>query len=109
MTEHVGAQLDPARPRGTEPRGVTSQLGGGIRADGRHGSRLLRTPGGTRAPSLTAGNPAPEPLGNRDRDSVGTGSTWGAVGSGSQAEQAAGRVCFSAGGGGGSWVVRQGA
>ena len=96
----------PSPAEGDRARGVTSQLRGGIRADRQRG-RLLRTPGGTRTPSLTAGNPAPEPLGDRDRDSVGTGSARGAAGSGSQAEQAAGRVCCSVGGF--SWVIRQGA
>lgn len=114
-TEHVRTVSDrvcrgmtrPTVAKGDRAWGVTSQMRGHIRADRQRRGRWLLTPGGTRTPSLTVGNPPPEPLGNRDRDSVGTGSARGATGSSSQAEQAAGRVCFSAGGF--SWVIRQGA
>lgn len=112
--EHVRTVSDRARRGTTRPtaaegdraRGVTSPQGGGTRADGQRSGRLLLSPGGTRAPSLVAGNPAPEPSGNRDGDSVGTGSARGAVGSSSQGEQELG-ACASLLGG--SWVIRQGA
>ena len=82
---------DPTPAEGHGARAVTSQLSGGTRAAGRRGL----SPGGTRTLSLPAGNPAPAPWGHRD--SAGLSSARGR-GAGSQAEQAAGRVCFSAGG-----------